>query len=339
MLKVIVCGATGYTGLEILKLLIKHPKVEISAISAKIDKPENIADIFPELKGKLDMLCEEKSIPDLIKTGAKVVFLALPHRVSMEFAPHFLKAGIKTIDLSADYRLKDAGVYEEHYGKGHTSTEYLGSSVYALPELYRNKIKQAQLIANPGCYPTASILSLAPLLSKMAGSINDITIDAKTGASGAGRKAALVFNFAEVAENMWAYKIGTHQHSPEINQELSVIAKKDIKALFVPHLVPMKRGILITTYASLSKTPSVSEVVKLYKDFYKKETFVRVYDEGKFPQTKDVYDSNFCDIGIAVSQNKVVIISCIDNLIKGASGQAVQNMNIISGFDETLGLI
>ncbi|UCH12232.1 MAG: N-acetyl-gamma-glutamyl-phosphate reductase [Candidatus Omnitrophota bacterium] len=339
MLKVIVCGATGYTGFELIKLLLKHPEVEISAISAKIEKPERISDIFPELKGILDMHCDEMKIQDMIKTGGRIAFLALPHRVSMEFAPHFLEKGIKVIDLSADFRLKDTSAYEKYYGQGHKCKEYLATSVYGLPELYNDKIKGAKLIANPGCYPTAAILSLAPLISKKAGDIKELIIDAKTGVTGAGRKANLAFNFAEVAENMWAYKIGTHQHAPEIDQELSALAGQNIKVLFVPHLVPVKRGILTTAYVKIKKCPAVSELIKLYKDFYKSAPFVRVYDEGKFPQTKDVYYSNFCDIGITIAEGRIVIVGCIDNLIKGASGQAVQNMNIMCGFKETQGLL
>jgi N-acetyl-gamma-glutamyl-phosphate reductase len=339
MLKVIVCGATGYTGLEILKILLRHPQVQLKAISAKIEKPEKISDIFPELKGRLDVICDDVAIPDLLNKGADLVFLALPHRVSMEFAPHFLKKGVKVIDLSADFRLKDTAVYEKYYGQAHKCKEYIASSVYGLPEIYRDKIKKAQLIANPGCYPTASILSLAPLVSKMAKRISEIIIDAKTGVTGAGRRPDLIFAFGEVAENIWAYRIGTHQHTPEIDQELSALGRQNIKVLFVPHLTPMKRGILTTTYVNMERPPAVSDIVRLYKDFYKDEPFVRVYDEGKFPQAKNVCNTNFCDIGIAVSANKVIVVGCIDNLIKGASGQAVQNMNICSGFDEQLGLI
>jgi len=275
----------------------------------------------------------------MIKTDAKLAFLALPHKVSMEFAPGFLKEGIKVIDLSADFRLKSPSIYKKYYGKEHKCREYLASSIYGLPEVYKEKIKQAQLIANPGCYPTAVLLPLAPLVSKKAGDIKEIIIDAKTGVTGAGRKAELKFNFGEVAENMWAYKIGSHQHTPEIDQELSILAKKDMKVLFAPHLVPMKRGILATTYVKLAKDMDVSKIIKLYKDFYKNAPFVRVHDKGVFPQTKNVYDSNFCDIGITASMGRIIIISCIDNLIKGASGQAVQNMNIMCGFKETLGLL
>lgn len=339
MLKVIVCGATGYTGFELIKLLLKHPEVKIVAISAKIDKPEKISDIFGELKGRLDMVCSEMAISDMIASGAELVFLALPHRVSMEFAPHFLKKGIKVIDLSADFRLKDPAVYEKYYKQAHKCKEYLASSVYGLPELYKDRIKKADLIANPGCYPTASILSLAPLVDKTPKDIEEIIIDAKTGVTGAGRKPDLMFNFSEVAENIWAYKIGVHQHTPEIDQELSALGKQKISVLFVPHVVPMKRGIFTTSYIKSKKKPSVSELVMMYKDFYKDAPFVRIYDEGALVQTKNVYDSNFCDIGIATAKDRIVIVACIDNLIKGAAGQAVQNMNIVCGFKETLGLL
>ena len=339
MTKVIVSGATGYTGLEIIKILLRHPKVEIAAISAVVDKPQKLSEIFPELKNRFDMLCEQKSIEQLLNTGAEVVFLALPHTVSMEFAPHFLKKGMKVIDLSADFRLNSADSYQKYYAHEHKCKEYLSTSVYGLPELFRDKIKNAKLLANPGCFPTAAILSLAPLMLKMPKDITDIIIDAKTGVTGAGRKAALAFHFAELSENIWAYKIGVHQHAPEINQLLGDLAKKDINVLFVPHVAPIKRGIFETIYVKTNKTQSPKDLVKLYKDFYKNETFVRVYDEGKFPQAKDIFNTNFCDIGITASADKIIITSCIDNLIKGAAGQAVQNMNIMCGFEETLGLL
>lgn len=338
-IKAIICGATGYTGLEIIKLLLNHKDAEITDISAKIDEPQKISDVFPELKGRFDMLCEDKKVDALAKAGADVVFLALPHRVSMYFAEAFLKKGIKVIDLSADFRLKDANVYKKFYAQEHKYKDLIKTSVYGLPELNSGEIKQAKLIANPGCYPTVSILSLAPLVSKKAKDIKDIIIDAKTGITGAGRKAALALNFGEVAENMKAYKIGVHQHVPEIDQELSTLAKKNISVLFVPHLAPMKRGILATIYIKLTKAPDTSDVVKMYKNFYKNAPFVRVYDEGDFPETKNVYDTNFCDIGITTDGDRVIIVGAIDNLIKGASGQAVQNMNIIFGLDETSGLL
>ncbi|MBN1405552.1 MAG: N-acetyl-gamma-glutamyl-phosphate reductase [Candidatus Omnitrophica bacterium] len=341
MLKVIVCGATGYTGVEIIKLLLKHPEVKIAGMSAKIDKPVKMSDEFPELKGIFDEVVEDKSIQDLLKIDADLVFLALPHTVSMEFAPHFLKKGMKVIDLSADFRLDDLSVYEKSYKHKHSFKEYIGTAVYGLPELYKDKIKKTKLLANPGCFPTASILSLAPLMDKIGQAISDVIIDAKTGVTGAGRKAALAFHFSELSDNMWAYKVGAHQHAPEINQELSKAAKKNITALFVPHLSPMKRGILATVYVSMNKKNdfACADIIKWYKAFYKNAPFVRIYEEGTLPKISGVLNSNFCDIGIAKAGEKIVIISCIDNLLKGAAGQAVQNMNIMCGFKEEAGLL
>jgi len=342
MINIAICGATGYTGLEIIRILLIHPKVAIKALTAKIDKPEKISEIFPELKGKLDMVCDnELVVSNLAKKGIDVVFLALPHRVSMEYASKFVDKGILVIDLSADFRLKDTRIYEKYYGQKHIYKSYLAQSVYGLPELYKNKIKKAKLIANPGCYPTGSILALAPLLSKKIADTKQIIIDAKSGVTGAGRKAALGLIFAEVAENMMAYKIGTHQHMPEIEQELGNIAKKSVKLLFTPHLMPLRRGILTTAYVSLKEKADASKLLRLYRSFYDKSDFVKVYDDGTLPAVGDIVNTNNCGIGISVSQDKktAIIVSAIDNLQKGASGQAVQNMNIACGFKETLGLV
>lgn len=341
MLNVAICGATGYTGYEIIKILLKHPKVTIKTLTAKLDRPTKIAEVFGEFQGKLDMLCEDLVVNDLVKKKIDLVFLALPHRVSMEFAPKFLEKGIIVIDLSADFRIKDYKVYEEYYGQKHIYKSYLKASVYGLPELYKQKIKKARLIANPGCYPTASILSLAPIVSKKLNDKSKIIVDAKSGVTGAGRKADIGLIFGEVAENMKAYKIGVHQHAPEIAQELSNAAGKKIDILFTPHLVPLKRGILTTSYVNLKTKTNLKKLLTLYKSFYSKEPFVKIYDEGRLPQVQDVVNTNYCGIGIALSEDKkcAIIVSAIDNLGKGASGQAIQNMNLSCGFKETEGLL
>ncbi len=341
MLNVAICGATGYTGYEIIKILLKHPKVTIKTLTAKLDRPTKIAEVFGEFQGKLDMLCEDLVVNDLVKKKIDLVFLALPHRVSMEFAPKFLEKGIIVIDLSADFRIKDYKVYEEYYGQKHIYKSYLKASVYGLPELYKQKIKKARLIANPGCYPTASILSLAPIVSKKLNDKSKIIVDAKSGVTGAGRKADIGLIFGEVAENMKAYKIGVHQHAPEIAQELSNAAGKKIDILFTPHLVPLKRGILTTSYVNLKTKTNLKKLLTLYKSFYTKEPFVKIYDEGRLPQVQDVVNTNYCGIGIALSEDKkcAIIVSAIDNLGKGASGQAIQNMNLSCGFKETEGLL
>lgn len=338
MIKIAIVGATGYAGEELLKILIGHPQVEIVSLSAKIDKPRKISQIFPELSGKTDLICEEPDFSRIVP-GCDLAFLALPHRVSMEAAPEFLRAGKKVIDLSADYRLKDVSVYEQWYGLKHKNPEYLARAVYGLPEVYREKIKPAQLIANPGCYPTGIILGCLPLLAKGKVTSQNIIVDAKTGLSGAGREkeTALV---TEMENNFRAYKVDAHQHAPEINQELSAFAGEKIEITFTPHLIPIERGILSTIYLQLKKALSQEEAQGLYQDFYQNEPYVKVLPEGKFPQLKDVAKTNFCHIGLKISPAKkiAIVICAIDNLVKGASGQAVQNMNIIYGFKETEGL-
>lgn len=341
MINVAVCGATGYTGLELIRILLKHSKVTIKVLTAKIDKPTRISDIFPEFNNRFDMFCDDLVVNQILKKKIDIVFLALPHRVSMEYAPRLLDKGKVVIDLSADFRLKDAKVYEKYYGQRHIYKRYLSTSVYGLPELYRNKIKKARLVANPGCYPTGSILAVAPLLSKKISDSRQIIIDAKSGVTGAGRKPELSLNFGEVSEDIKAYKIGVHQHTPEIEQELGAIAGKSVDILFSPHLIPIRRGILTTAYAGLKKKMNLSSIIGLYKSFYSKAPFIKIYDEGGLPQVKDIAMTNYCGIGITLSPNKktAVIVTAIDNLQKGASGQAVQNMNIVCGFPETLGLI
>jgi N-acetyl-gamma-glutamyl-phosphate reductase len=340
MINVAVCGATGYTGLEIIRILLRHPKAAIKALTAKLDKPARISDEFPEFKGKLELVCEDLVVESLLKKNIDLVFLALPHKVSMEYAVSFLNKGKLVIDLSADFRLKDVKTYEKYYGHRHAHKEYLPKSVYGLPELYKDKIKRARLLANPGCYPTGSILAVAPLLFAKVASKDSIILDAKSGVTGAGRKADIGLIFGEVAENMKAYRVGVHQHVPEIQQELSNASGGKVDILFTPHLIPIRRGILTTAYVSLKKKTELSGLLKLYKSFYSKRPFVKIYDEGKLPQVQDVVNTNNCAIGIALSpdKDKAIIVSVIDNLYKGASGQAVQNMNIMCGFPEVMGL-
>ncbi len=338
MLKVAVVGATGYAGCELIKILLRHPKIKITSLSAKVEKPEPIANIFPIFKGQIDLICDELDVKAISK-AADFIFLALPHKVSMEVAPNFLELGKRVVDLSADYRLRIKSEYETWYGLRHTSPRLLTSSVYGLPELYRKDIKKAHLVANPGCYPTAAILGCAPLVKKGLIELGEIIIDAKSGLSGAGRNPMLPLHFSEANENIRAYKVNQHQHMPEINQELSKLARTKTEVTFTPHLAPMNRGILSTIYFTLKGQLTTKDAIKLYKEFYKDEPFVRVLDEGKYPETKDVYNTNYCDIGIKIDKARTIVITAIDNLWKGASSQAVQNMNIMAGFKETLGLI
>lgn len=340
MLRVGVIGATGYTGEELIKILLRHPHVKITYLSAKIDKPQDISKVFPYLAGKINLVCDNLNIDKAI-ASADLLFLALPHTVSMKVAPKFLKASKKVIDLSADYRLKDVSVYKKWYNLAHKDKNNLSKAVYGLPEFYRERIKKAALVANPGCYPTAAILALSPILVSELACTDSIVIDAKSGLTGAGRKASLDFFFSEVNENIRAYKVNSHQHMPEIEQELSKFSKAKLKVVFVPQIIPINRGILETIYVRLNKDTSTASIINLYRKFYKNEPFIRLKDEGVFPSVKDVLETNFCDMGIKfVGQNKLlIIVSCIDNLVKGAAGQAVQNMNIMYGFDETTSLL
>ena len=267
-----------------------------------------------------------------------MVFLALPHRVSMEFVPKFLGAAKKVIDLSADYRLP-AEIYAKWYGKNHTDVSNIKKAVYGLPELYRNEIRKADLIANPGCYPTSVILAIAPLIKRGLIEPSGIIADSKSGITGAGRKAAIDLLFGEISENVRAYKIGAHQHMPEMEEVLKNLAGTGVKVLFTPHVIPIRRGILSTVYMKPKKKMSQTEVNKVYSDFYKDEFFVRFKSDGVLPEIKDVVYTNFCDIGARVTDEHIVTVSVIDNLLKGAAGQAVENMNIMYGLDEKEGLV
>jgi len=336
MLKVGVVGATGYTGEEIVKILTAHKKVNLTYLSAVIDKEEPISGIFPSLRGKTDLVCKKPNADEAV-AAADLAFLALPHRVSMEIAPKFLKTGRKVIDLSADYRLAP-DVYKVWYGTEHKDKANLTIAVYGLPELYKDAVRKANLVANPGCYPTSIILAVAPMVKSGAVDESFMIADSKSGVTGAGRKADIALSFGEVNENLKAYKINEHQHKPEINKILSEVAGKAVEIVFTPHLIPINRGILSTVYLKLKKKTDTKAVLTVYKNFYKNAPFVRIYDEGKLPQVRDVVNTNYCDIGVKVTGDTAIAVSCIDNLGKGAAGQAVQNMNIMCGFDETEGL-
>jgi N-acetyl-gamma-glutamyl-phosphate reductase len=340
MLNVGVIGASGYAGEELIDILLGHPEVRINYLAAKLEKSQAITEIFPRFKGRTALVCNNEVHLKEVCKKCDLVFLALPHTVSMEFVPKLLNAGKKVIDLSADYRLKDISVYEKFYATKHKDKARVKEAIYGLPELYRNKIKSAKLIANPGCYPTVSLLALVPLLAFTLVEPESIIIDAKSGVTGAGRKAVLDFFFSEINEDFRAYKVNTHQHMPEINQELSLLANKKIGVVFVPHLLPVNRGILVSIYADKNKKSKMQSqnLVALYKKFYKNEPYVRIKEEDEFPKLKDVRSTNFCDIGIQDGKDKVIVIAAIDNLLKGASGQAVQNMNIMCDFPENTAL-
>ena len=337
-LRVGIVGVSGYTGKEVLAILLKHPLVRVTYVAAN-NTQGPIAEIYPEFLNCTTLVCRKFSINDAVK-NCDVVFLALPHTESMHVAGKLLKAGLKVVDLSADYRLKNPKVYEQWYGHKHVDAKNIAKAVYGLPELYRQKIKKASFVANPGCYPTAAILGLAPLVATRK-DIGQVIVDAKSGVSGAGRKAVVGLLQAETAENFKAYKVLSHQHTPEINQCLSQLAGKNLGVHFVAHLLPIVRGILDTIYVPLKDGITLNQLHTLYKKFYKIEPFVRLHPLGSQPEIKNVAHTNFCDLGLALSADKktVVITSVIDNLVKGAAGQAVQNMNIMCGFHETEGLI
>lgn len=333
-IKVAVIGASGFTGEKLVEILLKHPGVTLSYISAKLEKEIKFSQLFPRFQNKFDLVCKNLDTEEAVAL-ADIIFLALPHKLSFEIAPFFLKRNKRVIDLSADYRLKNTSLYEMFYQTQHKDTENLKTAVYGLPEFYRLNIKKAALIANPGCYPTVSILSIAPLLKENI--IEDIIIDAKSGITGAGRHPGLEYHFAHLSGNLFSYKPFKHQHLPEITQILSEIAQKKIDLRFTPHVIPAERGILITVYANVSKSLSIDEINSLYERMYGNEPFIRFYKQH-LPQLKDVLETNFCDIGVQLEDNNIVVVGAIDNLIKGASGQAVQNMNIMLGIDEKTGL-
>jgi N-acetyl-gamma-glutamyl-phosphate reductase len=323
-----IIGATGYTGIVLISSLLSHSDVKITLITSNTYKGKKISDIFPILKGVFENILEPTDEKHVGKCD--VYFLCLPHGSSMETAKKLYDGKAVIIDLSADFRFEDVAMYEKAYVP-HIAKELIPRAVFGLPELYRDKIRDAHLIGNPGCYPTSAILALYPLLQ------DDIFIDSKSGVSGAGREAKTGSLFCEVSEGFRAYNIGVHRHEPEIQKEVKKFS--DAKILFVPHLVPMNRGILTTIYGKLKKPLSTQDVLNDYKKTYQNEPFVRVLDEGLYPDTRFVRYSNYCDIGLKVfDDGRIVLISAIDNLVKGASGQAVQNMNITLGLDETKGL-
>jgi N-acetyl-gamma-glutamyl-phosphate reductase len=336
MIKAAVLGATGYAGIELVRLLTSHPEVSIEVVGSKSFAGKKISEVYQNLEHVLEKECEELDFDSVAKCD--VAFTALPHGASKSVIPKLLEKGLKVIDLSGDYRYDDPKVYEAWYGQEHSSPELLKESVYGLCELHRDKVKGARLIGNPGCYTTCSILGTAPLLANHLIDSKSIIIDAKSGVSGAGRGLGLAYHFCECTENSKAYKIGTHRHTSEIEQELSYIAKEPVTLSFTPHLIPQKRGILATIYANLTKDTDTEEVLETYKKFYEGEYFVRVKDT--LPETKHVAGSNFVDIGLCVDKRlgRVVVVSAIDNLVKGAAGQAVQNMNLLFGLDEKTGL-
>lgn len=336
-INVSVLGASGYTGGELIRLLLNHPNVEICHITAEKHAGKSISDVFPHLKDLISLDLEKLDSAN-ITDDIDVVFAALPHGASAEIIMNLYDRELKIVDLGADFRLSE-GNYREWYGD-HPCTGLLENAVYGIPELYKDKIAETNLIANPGCYPTSSILPLAPVLKNGVIKKNNIIIDSKSGVSGAGRSPSLDLHFCEVNEGFKAYKLGGHRHWPEIEQHLSEYCGKKIDVTFTPHLIPIDRGILSTIYVTTGKSYTTGDLINILKEFYDDSYFIRVYDEGSFPSTSYVRGSNFCDIGVMSNpENKTAIfVSAIDNLVKGASGQAIQNMNIMMDLPENTGL-
>lgn len=338
--RISIAGATGYTGIELIRILLKHPYVEISGLTSESYTGLRLNKVLPYFEFNITL---EKFNPLKIADKSDLVFLCFPHTKSIDAVDSILKLGKLIIDLSADFRIKDKGVYSKWYGVRHTKPALLKKSIYGLPELYKSSIKNARLLANPGCYPTSVILACAPVIKNKLVNVEDIVINSISGISGAGRKIKTEYLFSEIHENVKTYKIGgVHQHIPEIEQELNNIygAKNKIKISFTPHLAPFNRGILTTINFKLSKKITVEDTLSIYEEFYKNEKFVRILPKNTFPETKYVYGTNLCDIGLMVDKrlNKLIVISAIDNLVKGAAGQAVQNMNIMLKIPEETAL-
>ncbi len=338
-IRVGIVGATGYAGVELARILYGHPAVTISSAVSKNFEEKNISEVYPNLTGLLDIRCTGFDASAMSKE-CDVVFTALPHGVSLDTAAGLAELGTRVIDLSGDYRYKSVEIYEKWYGIQHTHPELLEKFTYGLPEINREIIKGSSFIANPGCYPTCCILSLAPLISAGVIDTGSIIVDAVAGVSGAGRTSSLPFQFTECEGNVKAYKVASHRHTSEIEQELSMMAGTPVTLTFTPHLAPIKRGILLTAYASLRESFSREGLEEIFNDFYKDEPFIRLRTGQRYPETKWVAGSNFVDISVTSDERtgRVVVVAAIDNLVKGTAGQAVQNMNIMFGLNETSGL-
>ncbi len=335
MIRVAIIGASGYTGAESIQILLQHSEAELTYLTALPEECGAVEDVFPQFKGRCALQIEPLDI-DKLSDLADVALCCLPHKVSMGFVPKLLDAGLKVIDFSADYRLKDVDIYEQFYQVKHTDTANLARAVFGLPELFREQIKGSVLVANPGCFPTGASLAIAPLLKKGLIETSSIIVNAVTGTSGAGNNPSSKFHFPNMNENFFPYGISNHRHMPEMEQIAAEIAGSDVQILFQPHVGPFDRGILSTVYCQPKKDLSNEELLLLYNDFYKDEPFVQVRKDA--PAVKDVAGTNYCHIFVTNVKGRIVCFSAIDNLVKGASGQAIQNMNIVFGIEETLGL-
>jgi N-acetyl-gamma-glutamyl-phosphate reductase len=336
MTRVAILGVTGYSALELIKILLRHPHAQITVATSRQEGNPHVAMVHPWLVGRTDLRCESLE-PPAIAARADCVFCCLPHGVTAEVVPHLLESGCRVIDLSADYRLRDGEVYAQWYGAKHPDPANLAHAVYGLPELFREQVPKARLIANPGCYPTSAILALAPFLKAGLMEPRGIIIDSKSGVSGAGRQPKMTTLYPECNESVSAYNVGRHRHTPEIEQVLSTVAGEPVEVIFTPHLIPMDRGILTTAYSTPRRPVTEEELLGVLRSFYSSEPFVRVVEH--LPATKDSMNTNFLDVTVRLVRGKIITISCEDNLVKGASGAAVQNFNLMYGYEETTALL
>ncbi len=339
MTRIGIVGATGYAGLELLRLLSGHPGVELTHLVSQSYEGQRIEDVYPSLRGCVSMQLDAVDYPALA-AACDIVFTALPHGAAADAITQLIAGGTKVVDLSADFRYQDPNVYAQWYKQAHKNPELLKEAVYGLTEIHREAIKKSRLVGNPGCYTTCAILALAPLLGQGIVNPDNLIVDAKSGVSGAGAKPSSTVHFCEVGESLKAYSVATHRHTSEIEQELSLAAGRNIVLSFTPHLLPIKRGILSTIYANLAPGKTAGDAMAAYQSAYADEPFVTVYKQGDLPEIKHINGSNRCAIGFTLDErlNRLVIVSCLDNLIKGAAGQAIQNMNLLLGLDETMGL-
>ncbi len=336
-IKIAILGGSGYTALELMKILLHHPHAEIVAVTSRQEGTPTVAESHPALARRLDLRCEPFDADRLLAKGVQCAFGCLPHGASMSTLPALLHRGVRVIDLSADYRLRDPNVYAQWYGESHEDLAHLAQAVYGLPEIYGDEIPSAPLVANPGCYPQTAILGLAPLVAGKNIDLKSIIVDSKSGVSGAGRTPKLTTHFPECNESVSAYSVGTHRHTAEIEQALSDVAGEAVEVIFTPHMVPMDRGIFSTIYAMPRRPMTQAQLMELYRSYYAAAPFVRVVDH--LPATKHTTGTNFVDLAVRVVRDRVVVLACEDNLIRGASGVAVQNFNRMYGFDETTALL
>jgi N-acetyl-gamma-glutamyl-phosphate reductase len=337
MTKVAILGGSGYTALELMKILLRHPAVDIVAVTSRQEETPLVAEVHPSLAGRTALRFEPFQADRLIARGVECVFSCLPHGASMSTVPALLERGVRVIDLSADYRLRDPNVYAQWYGESHRDLAHLTQAVYGLPELYGEEIRTAQLIANPGCYPQTAILGLAPLVAGNHVDLRTLIVDSKSGVSGAGRTPKLSHHFPECNESVTAYSVGHHRHTPEIEQSLSDVAGEPVEVLFTPHLIPMNRGIFTTIYAVPQRAFSEDQLLDLYRSYYAKAPFIRITPH--VPATKDCAGTNFLDVTLRVVRGRLAIFTCADNLVRGASGVAVQNFNRMYEHEERTALL